>query len=75
MDQVNAVMHSRRGLGQVGSVIFNRPPVGLVIFNQPPQDMAAHLMAPIVNPRTSWRETIRLKMITGSTIMVPVAMI
>jgi hypothetical protein len=34
-----------------------------------------YLIAPIVRPRTSWRETIRLKIITGKTIIVPVAMI
>ena len=35
----------------------------------------AYLIAPMVSPRTSWRETIRLKMMTGRTIRVPVAII
>jgi hypothetical protein len=34
-----------------------------------------YLIAPIVNPRTIWRETIRLKMITGRATSVPVAII
>ena len=34
-----------------------------------------YLMAPIVRPRTSWRDTMMLKMITGKATNVPVAMI
>lgn len=34
-----------------------------------------HLVAPIVRPRTMCRDTISAKMVTGSTITVPVAMI
>ena len=37
--------------------------------------LACYLMAPAVRPRTSWRETIMLKMITGRATMVPVAII
>ena len=34
-----------------------------------------YLIAPAVKPRTNWRETIMLKMITGKATSVPVAMI
>ena len=47
-------------------------PMGIVIF-QP--TALAYLVAPMVRPRTMWRETTRAKTVTGSTITVPVAMI